>query len=101
MLGKSKGGVFWRVAVALATAPLWAHAQVVPQADPPSSSVGAERRCGDIVLKGSKALFATSPRADRDAEALALQSSGALVAPDDQYRRFAADLAAIRKAKGV
>ena len=74
------------------------EAQPVTAAASKAGGKPGVQRCGDIVLKGSKALFATRPRADRDAEALALQSSGALVAPDDQYRRFTADLAAIRKA---
>ncbi len=54
--------------------------------------------CQSFVPLTSLDALALSPRPDADAELLALEVSGALVAPTDVYARIATDLSAIRSA---
>jgi hypothetical protein len=54
--------------------------------------------CDEVELLGEPADVALTPRADRDAESLALRvSAGAFVARQDHYEVIVADLAAIRE----
>tara|TARA_Y100001954_G_scaffold115884_1_gene125391 strand:+ start:900 stop:1781 length:882 start_codon:yes stop_codon:yes gene_type:complete len=53
-------------------------------------------KCGAHILKGSKTSISKSPRANEDAERLAVRLTGELTAPDKAYDRIVADLGAIR-----
>lgn len=95
----------WRFGPALLVAGLWGcpRAQVAPAlpGDPPPVHTvevqpNAAPTCGEIVLIGTRAQIAMSPRFDKDAERLALRTTEELIAPQDRYERIAADLTAIR-----
>ena len=60
------------------------------------SAPAAPSGCGGLVMTGTQAQMLQSPRADQDAERIALRTTDELVAPEDRYRRISADLTAIR-----
>ena len=92
------GIVPWLVLCVLAWTPGWVGAQSTASDPAPPSPAHAAGRCGESVLLGTKAQIASSPRANEEAERLALRSTEELVAPQAQYARILADLAAIRAA---
>jgi len=84
---------------------LCAFARAETPAPPPPKPAAAKKapklfrqpaHCAGIVLVGSKAQMASSPRKDQDAERLALRRTDELVAKESEYQRIAADLKAIR-----
>lgn len=68
------------------------------QEDGAQTEAGQSPTCDGLTPLATRGEIASTPRADAEAEMLALEASGAFIAPTALYEQIRADLAAIRSA---